>query len=281
MSTLTREHYLGSLSLVQSHYASQLPADIFATSFPSTAQHGKRINFEALGLVREALQWVFSPIVHRPAALRHHSLTTNSREGMACADWDTQLSDVVNHRVGLEQIEGILEAFASSKDFAEVVLGLKEKDAGNLVDLLDQVCRSPGYLRPPNNAHHDQVIGPIDRRNTQSTTLLRALGIICSVTTQLPCSAVLSDGLKKCGSMAVASGGFTDVWRGTHYTNTVAIKAFRTYPVQDLKEAKKVRHTLCMRLFSFFDDPRRFYGRRWSYGRDCLIRTSCRSMEST
>ena len=160
---------------------------------------------------------------------------------MACADWDTQLSDVANHRVGVEQTQGILGTLASSKDFTEVVLGLKEEEAGKLVDVLDQVCQSPGYLRPPDNGRDDQVIGPIDRRNTQSTTSLRALGIICSLTTQLPCSVVLFDGLKKSGSMAVASGGFTDVWRGTHNTKIVAIKAFRTYPVQDLREAKKVR----------------------------------------
>jgi len=63
---------------------------------------------------------------------------------MACADWDTQLTDVVNHRVGLEQIEGILEALVSNKDFTDVVLGLKEDDAGKLVGVFDQVCRSPG-----------------------------------------------------------------------------------------------------------------------------------------
>ena len=174
---------------------------------------------------------------------------------MTCADWDTQLSDVVNRRVGLEETQGIFWALASSKNFAEVVQGLKEEDAGKLVDVLDQVCPSPGYLRPPDNGHHDQVIGPIDQRNTQRTTLLRALGIICSVTTQLPCSVVLFDGLKKCGSMAVASGGFTDVWRGTHYTKIVAIKAFRTYPVQDLKEAKKVRHSLDEIVFIFRRPP--------------------------
>ena len=62
---------------------------------------------------------------------------------MTCADWDTQLSDVVNHRVGLEQTQGIFWALASSKNFAEVARGLKEEDAEKLVDVLDQVCLSP------------------------------------------------------------------------------------------------------------------------------------------
>ena len=78
---------------------------------------------------------------------------------------------------------------------------------------------------------------------SQEVALLRALGSICSATIQLPCTTILSDGLKKCGDIAVASGGFTDTWRGSYRTKTVALKAFRTYPIQDLKEAEKVRHT--------------------------------------
>lgn len=38
----------------------------------------------------------------------------------------------------------------------------------------------------------------------------------------------------------MASGGFTDTWRGRYKNEPVALKAFRTYPSRDLKEAKKV-----------------------------------------
>lgn len=70
---------------------------------------------------------------------------------------------------------------------------------------------------------------------------LKALGSFCSTTAQLPHKVILSDGVERCGDIAVASGGFTDVWRGTHRTNNVALKVFRTYPIQDLREAEKVR----------------------------------------
>ena len=40
--------------------------------------------------------------------------------------------------------------------------------------------------------------------------------------------------------MAVASGGLTDIWRGDLGDSLVAIKAFRIYPAQNLKEAKEV-----------------------------------------
>lgn len=87
---------------------------------------------------------------------------------------------------------------------------------------------------------------------------LRALGTICSATTQLPHTTILSDELEKCGVIAVASGGFTDTWRGRHRAKNVALKAFRTYPIQDLKEAEKVRHNpgeRCPLFYLFFDDP--------------------------
>ena len=52
---------------------------------------------------------------------------------------------------------------------------------------------------------------------------------------------MLSVGLKKHSNTAAASGGLTDVWRGEYNGMQVAIKAFRTYPAQNLKEAKEVR----------------------------------------
>ena len=69
---------------------------------------------------------------------------------------------------------------------------------------------------------------------------MTALGNVCSTIERLPASAVLSTGLEKRGSVAVASGGFTDIWRGEYRGAQVAIKAFRIYPAQNLKEAKEV-----------------------------------------
>jgi len=123
-------------------------------------------------------------------------------------------------------------------------------------------CWSSGYPHPLDDNRDDQVIGPIDRRKTQNTTLLKALGSICSATTQLPHTTILSDGVERCGDIAVASGGFTDTWRGWYRTKNVALKAFRTYPIQDLREAEKVRHTVLVNVALIFDDPHRSYGRR-------------------
>jgi hypothetical protein len=79
--------------------------------------------------------------------------------------------------------------------------------------------------------------------------------MICSVAAQLPHTTILSDGLKKCGDIAVASGGFTDTWRGSYRKENVAIKVFRIYPIQDLKEAKKVRQTILANVALVFQRP--------------------------
>ena len=69
---------------------------------------------------------------------------------------------------------------------------------------------------------------------------VNALGDVCSATDRLPTSTLLAAGLEKRGPNAVASGGLTDIWRGEYYGSPVAIKAFRIFPTQNLKEAKEV-----------------------------------------
>ena len=59
-----------------------------------------------------------------------------------------------------------------------------------------------------------------------------------------------------------ASGRFTDTWQGPYRTRKVALKAFRTYPIQDLREAEKVCRAVLVNLAFIFNDPSRSYGRR-------------------
>ena len=68
---------------------------------------------------------------------------------------------------------------------------------------------------------------------------LAALGTVCSAIGRLPTSAILSSGLQRLGGIAVASGGFSDIWRGDLNDVQVAMKAFRLR-AQGLEAAKKV-----------------------------------------
>ncbi|KAF9646798.1 kinase-like protein, partial [Thelephora ganbajun] len=65
------------------------------------------------------------------------------------------------------------------------------------------------------------------------------LGNLCGAIERLPTSAVLST-LEKRGNIAVGSGGFTDIWRGDVGGTPVAIKVFRIYTAQSLREAKEI-----------------------------------------
>lgn len=86
--------------------------------------------------------------------------------------------------------------------------------------------------------------------DSQSAKHITALGNLCGAIQRLPTSAQLSVGLEKRGYIAVASGGFTDIWRGSLSGVQVAIKAFRIYPAQNLKEAKEVNRTANTRVRS-------------------------------
>ena len=52
---------------------------------------------------------------------------------------------------------------------------------------------------------------------------------------------MITGGLEKREAVAVTSGGLTDIWPGEHERKQVAIKAFRVYPDEHMREAKKVR----------------------------------------
>ena len=191
-------------------------------------------------------------------------MIASSQEAGARGGLDTtRLLSIVNRPSGPERTRDVLMDFTSSKNYVEIARRLNREDAAKLVDVLDQVCRAGlRDTHPLDDDRDDQVIGPIDRKKTQNTTLLKALGSICSATTQLPHTTILSDGVERCGDIAVASGGFTDTWRGWYRTKNVALKAFRTYPIQDLREAEKVHYTALVNVALIFDDPHRSYGRR-------------------
>lgn len=197
-------------------------------------------------------------------------------------EWDTtQLLDVVHHPREPERTLDVLTSFISNKNYVNIARGLKKEDKAKLVDVIDQVSHVGLRGHPLDNDLNDQAIGPTDSKKPQNLALLGALGSICSTTALLPHTAVLSNGLEKCGDIAVASGGFTDTWRGRYKKESVALKAFRTYPSQDLKDAKKVFCPSSEALLSLPHEFGRSYGRRSSFGNGCLTNMFYGSTVST
>ena len=140
-----------------------------------------------------------------------------------------------------EQSKQRASLLLDSKDLLRNVRGLAPEDQTRFIDKADQVRRRRSWLiRLP---HCLPLIIPakaytaVDLRTVK---LVNALGDVCSATDRLPTSTLLAAGLEKRGAIAVASGGLTDIWRGEYHGSPVAIKAFRIYPAQNLKEAKEV-----------------------------------------
>lgn len=210
-------------------------------------------------------------------------MAANSKKTTGRGDWDTtQLLDVIHHPRGPERTLAVLMSFISTRNYVEIARRLKKEDVVKLVDAIDQVrCVLLGQGYPLDDDFDDQAIGPTDSRKPQNLALLGALGSICSATARLPHTIILSNGVEKCGDIAAASGGFTDTWRGRYKTKAVALKAFRTYPSQDLKEAKKVCRTNLGDIASLPHEPRRSCGRKSSFGNGCPMNMFCGSTVST
>ncbi|KAF9789416.1 kinase-like domain-containing protein [Thelephora terrestris] len=130
-----------------------------------------------------------------------------------------ELLELANGDLSPEALTQKAVILLTTKDLPQSILGLTPDDQEKFVDKVDQAFR------------------PLDLNNLK---YVDALGNVCSAIQRLPTSAVLSKGLEKRGNIAVASGGFTDIWRGDLGGDRVAIKAFRIYPAQNLKEAKDV-----------------------------------------
>lgn len=148
-----------------------------------------------------------------------------------------QVQDFANSNAPLETLTQQTSALLTTKDLVTNVRALTGEDQAKFVDKADQVCQVFRLFRNTRPIIPAKAYRPLSLQNVK---YVNALGNVCGAILLLPTSAVLSTGLEKRGNIAVASGGFTDVWRGDLGDLRVAIKAFRIYPAQNLKEAKEV-----------------------------------------
>jgi hypothetical protein len=123
---------------------------------------------------------------------------------------------------------------------AETLRRMGPDGRSQFLDKFDEVRQRLPLWRNPRPITSSKECPILDLEHSQYTTVL---GGIYSALQQLPTSVELSGRLVKCGKICVASGGFTDVWRGNLSSNSgeslVAIKAFRLC-AQNVGEAKKV-----------------------------------------
>jgi len=148
---------------------------------------------------------------------------------------ESTIQEFLDGSLTIGQLKQRATSFLNNKGLLRIVQGLTPENQTKFLDRVDQVRRS--CLPKSRLTPLAKVFRTIDLFNIK---LVTALGDVCSATERLPTSAVVSTGLEKRGTIAVASGEFTDVWRGKYNGAQVAIKAFRIYPAKNLKEAKEV-----------------------------------------
>ena len=152
---------------------------------------------------------------------------------------EAAIREYANSNLTFELSKHRAAVLLNSKELSRNILGLTPEDQTRFIDKADQVRQGVSFL--PRNCcsiTSTKAYPTVDSHNAKFVT---ALGNVCGATDRLPTSAVLTAGLEKRGTIAVASGGFTDIWRGDLHGAPVAIKAFRIYPAQNLKDAKEVR----------------------------------------
>ena len=78
---------------------------------------------------------------------------------------------------------------------------------------------------------------------------------------------MLSKGLDKREAIAVASGGFADIWKGDLRGARVSIMAFRICPAQNLKETEEVSIKSACRVYAHERNPQILWRRLLSWKR--------------
>ena len=88
---------------------------------------------------------------------------------------------------------------------------------------------------------HLQALGREDELPETKNRLHRALRKTCAEAGILPDSYYLdATQIKRLNEVPFASGGYSDVWRGSYKGDSVSIKAFRVYTTDNIKHLTKV-----------------------------------------
>ena len=168
------------------------------------------------------------------------------------SSWDVNRthSDRLNTPPSGQESWPLLQVFLKLGGHSLFIRQMAIEKQTKLLEMIDRVCRlyvictCLGLTTASSLAPILLGTGPRDQaaptEYTRDAKPVVVLGEICSDTGLLPNSIGSLQGLKKLGEIAVASGGTTDTWRGVLDNKQVALKAFRIYTPQDLREAKKI-----------------------------------------
>ena len=126
------------------------------------------------------------------------------------------------------------------EEYQRCVQDLQGDDLVWLVDYLDKVCCLVTFLYPPPKLL--KALGDLDASGPAFRKCLRELKTVCGTGGILPTSYTLLSHLLDIGPEPFTSGGFGDVYQGTHNGSRVCIKRVRSYTSDDPKSAARVCH---------------------------------------
>ncbi|KAF5345362.1 hypothetical protein D9758_008509 [Tetrapyrgos nigripes] len=193
--------------------------------------------------------------------LRYHHSMPDEVSDMSPLDQMTQYTPKFG-AFDSEELKEPLSILLSSREEAQALLSLKDRQATNFLDLLDKMM---DFVEPTSALY---------------LQCLRRLRRLCGVFGALPSSCVLNSEkqLEKTSTEALLSGGFADIWRGKYEERDtvidVAIKVLRIYGKENLQV---VRQRFCREavLWRRFTHPNilRFLGVSTTLFPLCLIST--------
>ena len=125
---------------------------------------------------------------------------------------------------------------------------LKGSELTQLVDFLDGVRVLPSASFQLTN-QVPQALGAIPVTDDVFRQCLHKLQAICSHKEILPSSHIIPGNIARLGHYPIASGGFADVWEGTHHGVKVCIK-YPRITVKNRQEVEKVSYYYWYSSFS-------------------------------
>lgn len=116
------------------------------------------------------------------------------------------------------------------------------ENAIKFVNALDKACfLSSNRLLSHQELPLVQALGYDDGLPETKSKLHRALRKTCAEVGILPSSYYLDNNqMSKVNDVPFASGGYSDVWRGSYKGGDVSIKAFRVYTTDNIRQLTKV-----------------------------------------
>jgi len=143
-----------------------------------------------------------------------------------------------------------LRAVLNRQGFDEDISKLQTGELAKIIDYLDEVPSLRQLQLTPTEPNLPQALNGLDHTSGAFRQILRKLQGICTSRMCLPSSYISSTGKLNTDKSPFASGGFSDVFKGTYDGSVVCVKRLRVASTSSMENITK-GFIRCDRLFAF------------------------------